>query len=219
MCIRDRLDTVRKLRALNTGDKIIPKGGPNEEDILVIVKNNGRDIGKIKIECKNVKKWDQKYVQELKNNMKNEHIDAGMIITTAMPKDSLGEDVHYWAFDENENIIIASPYALETVYLAMRRAIIMIAQREEQHKKELALLERQEQAIKKVKKILENSLTKKYLTDVINLSKESDEIIEKMERYLKKMFTKIRENNKEKIELIRKVIDKNEELQSLINTA
>lgn len=211
---KKELEVAKRLRALNTGDKIELKGGRSEEDVLAIVREDGEEMGKVLIESKDTKKFYSKWIKKLKKHTRDANGDVGILVSTAMPKDSLGEDVHYWLDDEN--ILVTTPRALEMVYLAVRSSVITVKRFERNAKKKANMLEKREETIEKIRKVLKNTDFRKPLKKALELRKEYDESIRNLRKKINGKCDKFLVYNDKWADYVQDAIQENKKLQKAL---
>lgn len=109
---------LNKLQQLYPNDKFIHtgKGG----DILQIVIEQKREIGKIVYECKKVKNFDRKFIIQAKNAKKLREADFAILLTNAFPSK------RQFYFIEKD-VIVISPINFEPITYTIRESLVRIA--------------------------------------------------------------------------------------------
>lgn len=109
---------LNKLQQLYPNDKFIHtgKGG----DIIQIVIEQKREIGKIVYECKKVKNFDKKFIVQAKNAKKLREADFAILITNAFPSKK------QFYFIEKD-VIVISPINFEPITYTIRESLVRIA--------------------------------------------------------------------------------------------
>jgi hypothetical protein len=202
----------RRLKLLNTGDKIEYLGGTNQEDILITVRENSKDIGFIKIDSKNVKKWDKKYVEQMQRYLKDNKIDFGLIATTAMPKDAAGSDF-FW----EDNILIVNQNVAESVYLVCRYLTIKNVEYANEYNKKTFMLKENKKKLEEIKIILDKASFKRYFTFIANEVVKGNKGIDDLENYFGRKITLFRTCNSKIMRQINDALDNEEELQEVLS--
>lgn len=205
---------LRRLKALNTGDKIEHLGGPDQEDVLVTVMDSGKELGKIRIDSKKVEKWDSKFVEKMAKYLKEDDMDFGIIATTAMPKNAAGSDFHW-----EENILVVNAAVVECTYLVSRYLIRKSNQYTGEQEKRLNLLEKDEKKFQAVRDILENSSTKKFLTAICQEVAKSNKTLDDFDKYTQKAIKGLGKCNMNIVKQVNTALDSNEELQKALSGA
>jgi len=86
------------------------------EDIICKVIDNGQIVGCIIIESKNVKKWKNEYIEQLKTEIRRQDAVDGILVTMAMPANALHKHFHV----TKEGLWVVSPEATAIAYRAKR---------------------------------------------------------------------------------------------------
>lgn len=109
---------LNKLQELYSDDKFIHtgKGG----DIIQIVIEQKREIGKIVYECKKVKNFDKKFIEQVKNSKKLREADFAILITNVFPS----KKQYYFV---EKNVIVISPVNFEPITYTLRESLVKIA--------------------------------------------------------------------------------------------
>ncbi|WP_304132574.1 DUF2130 domain-containing protein [Ignavibacterium album] len=109
---------LNKLQELYPNDKFIHtgKGG----DIIQIVIEQKREVGKIVYECKKVKNFDRKFIEQVKNAKKLREADFAILVTNAFPSK------RQFYFVE-KSVIVISPVNLEPITYTLRESLVRIA--------------------------------------------------------------------------------------------
>jgi len=92
-----------------------------ETDIVATVNENGIEKAKIAISNKYDGKWNNKFIQQLQKNKKQEKTDYGLLVTKSFPSDALNDRVHYLV---KEKIMIVKPEFLAVAYGGYRREVL-----------------------------------------------------------------------------------------------
>ncbi len=109
---------LNKLQQLYPNDKFIHtgKGG----DIIQIVIEQKREIGKIVYECKKVKNFDKKFIVQAKNAKKIREADFAILVTNAFPSKK-----QYYFIEKD--VIVISPLNFEPITYTLRESLVRIA--------------------------------------------------------------------------------------------
>lgn len=107
-----------KLKELYPRDKFIHtgKGG----DIIQIIFEQKKEIGKIVYECKKVKKFDQKFIKQAKEARKFREADFAILVTNAFPS----KKQYYFV---EKTVFVISPVSLEPITYTLRESLIRIS--------------------------------------------------------------------------------------------
>ena len=114
-------DMATTLKLAFPGDEIIPSiKGREEIDIVQKVSYNKKIIGKVLVECKDVKQWNNKWITRTLEHMKRENTEFGIISTTVMPNETNLNPLGL----VKEGILITSPENAKWAVGAFRLALI-----------------------------------------------------------------------------------------------
>lgn len=107
-----------KLKELFPQDKFEHpgKGG----DIIHFVIAQGKEVGKIVYECKKVKNFDKKHIEQAKQARNMRHADFAVLVTNAFPSKK-----QYYFVDKT--VFVISPVSLEPITYTLRESLIKIA--------------------------------------------------------------------------------------------
>lgn len=107
-----------KLKELYPHDKFIHtgKGG----DIIQIILEQKKEIGKIVYECKKVKKYDPKFIKQAKEARKIREADFVVLVTNAFPS----KKQYYFV---EKTVFVISPVSLEPITYTLRESLIRIS--------------------------------------------------------------------------------------------
>ncbi|MGA2171557.1 MAG: DUF2130 domain-containing protein [Sedimentisphaerales bacterium] len=107
-----------KLTELFPRDKFehLGKGG----DIIQIVIEQGREIGRIVYECKKVKHFDKKHIEQAKEARRIRHADFAILVTNAFPS----KKQYYFV---EKAVFVISPVSLEPIIQTLRDSLVRIS--------------------------------------------------------------------------------------------
>ncbi|MFA5803864.1 MAG: DUF2130 domain-containing protein [Melioribacteraceae bacterium] len=107
-----------KLKELYPHDKFIHtgKGG----DIIQIILEQKKEIGKIVYECKKVKKYDPKFIKQAKDARKIREADFAVLVTNAFPS----KKQYYFV---EKTVFVISPVSLEPITYTLRESLVRIS--------------------------------------------------------------------------------------------
>lgn len=108
---------LQKLQELYPNDKFTHtgKGG----DIIHIVYEQKQEIGKIVYECKKVKNFDKKFIEQTKQARKIRQADFAILVTNAFPS----KKQYYFV---EKNVFVISPISLEPITYTLRESLVRI---------------------------------------------------------------------------------------------
>jgi hypothetical protein len=201
-----------KLKNLNTGDDITHLGGPDQEDILSTVKDNGKILGKIKIDSKNVDKWDNKFIDKMNRYLKDNQVDFGIIATTTMPKDAAPSDFY---LAEN-NILVVNIKTIEAVYLVCRYLLIKNDIYLTEFNNKTSLLRESENKMKAIVKFLETSSFKRFFEKINEEIKAENDDLDKLENYIKGKIKTFKDTNNKILVITQEALGNEKSLQDAL---
>lgn len=176
-------------------------------------------MGRVLIDFKDVKKWNSNWIDKMKDYIKDARADIGIIVTTAMPKGSLGSNFDYWHFKEKDNVVVVHSSTLEAVFLVVRWAVISTHKLENEYERQISILEQRGEIMEKTKEVLEGTKITRHLKDAISKKEENEELLEKWKKYNEDMFEDLRTNNDEIESLIEGAISEYERLKGAIENS
>ncbi|OGZ66285.1 MAG: hypothetical protein A3D34_01395 [Candidatus Staskawiczbacteria bacterium RIFCSPHIGHO2_02_FULL_33_16] len=203
---------LRRLKELNTGDKIEHLGGPDQEDVLATIVDSGKTLGRIRLDSKKVEKWDSSFVGKMAKYLKDNGIEFGIISTTTMPKNAAGNYFHW-----EENVLIVNERVVEGAYLICRYLIRKEGQYANENEKRLNLMKESEKRFEAVKKVLENSNIRKYLTAISQEVVKGNKKLEDFDKYTQKTLKGLREVNAKIVKQVDTALDSDMELQKVLS--
>jgi len=108
---------LEKLQQLYPTDKFFHtgKGG----DIIQIVIKQKREIGRIIYECKKVKNFDKKFIEQAKTARKKREADFAVLVTNTFP----GKKQYYFV---EKTVFVISPVSLEPITYILRESLLRI---------------------------------------------------------------------------------------------
>jgi hypothetical protein len=107
-----------KLKELFPKDKFEHPG--KKGDIIQIVIEQGKEIGKIVYECKKVKTFDRKHIEQAKQARNKQQADFSILVTNAFP----AKKQFYFV---EKNVFVISPVSLEPITHTLRESLVRIA--------------------------------------------------------------------------------------------
>jgi hypothetical protein len=176
---------VEELKRIFPTDEIIHYG--QQGDILHKIIHNQAVVGSILYECKKTKKYDKKFIKQIKEDMATRNATYGVLLTYAFDKGNAG-------FKTEEGIIVIHPYG--TIHLAefLRKKLIEI------YSLKLTKSELAEHA-KKLWEYVKSDKFKNNIQDSIYRTKQLMELLEKERSVHERMwemrnehYNRIREN-------------------------
>lgn len=198
---QQEFELATRARNLNLGDDVIPKGGRNEEDITIRIRDEGEAAGTIVIESKDVKDHKSKHIDQLKNYVEERDAEIGLLVTSDMPSKVRHSDVDYWNF--GDGILVLRPEAFEVVYLLSRYALVeMHATEVEYQQKQKALESEESEAQALLDRIIEEVDREGVVSDlqtIIDEVEEQNKEIKQIRNYNERRLNDLRERNREKI--------------------
>ena len=93
---------------------------------MTIKSTIGKSIGKILIESKDTKEFQQQWIDKLLVDMKNKNADCGIIITRALPKTGFPKDQGFKAYEQNRIYVVEFKYEIVDLMLRLLRSIILL---------------------------------------------------------------------------------------------
>jgi hypothetical protein len=157
------------------------------EDIECTVKEDDREIAKIVIESKNVKKWQDDFVEQIKGYMRSGDSPYGIIATTVLPDDSSNDKMYVVTGD---GIWIVRLDYLEIAYRAMRDLVVRVSQIEQSSSLQISDYTC---AMQRFRDIVTSPEYQRKFGELIGLNREIRDLADKARRYVTNHSDKLNE--------------------------
>jgi hypothetical protein len=169
-----------------------PIGGPDATDAIVIFRHQDLEIGRVLIESKAAKTWKNEFLEQVKSDMSRYNIATAILATETLPRSA---KVKGYTIDDNLGIIVITTPEMAVPTVAMFYDIYACSYR---FGKTMDL-----------KAILEKKDIVHYVEDNLNCLDDCKKIIdcigdanEKIEKYVKNIMNRIKQNNEKIIEIL-----------------
>ena len=181
---------VKRLSALKLGDDAYKseKSNLSLEDVECIVKEKGQAIGSIVIESKKTKKWQGKFLAQIRKYMDEKDTQFGILVTKSLPDDALTENVF------RDGILIVSLENLEIAYTYARKYLILSHELEHQYQSRKDKASVTEQVLQELRDSVSNGELDKLIQKINDATLSIDETLRLMESYIGQRCTEIRKN-------------------------
>ncbi len=198
---QQEFELATRARNLNLGDNVVQKGGQNEEDLTIQVRDDGEAAGTIVIESKNVKEHKSKHIDQLEDYVEERDAEIGFLVTTDMPSQVRHSDIDYWNF--GDGILVLRPEAFEVAYLLARYALVEMHANEVEYQKKQKALESEESEAKALLDRIVEEIDREGVVDdlqaIIKEIQEQNKDIEQIRNYNERRLDKLRERNREEV--------------------
>jgi len=180
----------KRLSSLKLGeDRIITEQSrKSSEDVKCIVMEGEGEIGKIVIEVKHTKKWQEVYVEQLKRYMEKESTKFGILATRTLPDDALNGTV--W----RNNVLIVKLEYVELAYIFVREHLKLKKSLEKEYSRKFSQLEVRDQILEELKKAITSGELDRIIERINKATFRIDNEVSKAENYMKRVFKSIRKN-------------------------
>ena len=188
---------VKRLSALKLGDDSYrsEKSNNSLEDVECIVKEKGQAIGTIVIESKKTKKWQDKFIAQIRKYMDEKATQFGILVTQSLPDDALTENVF------RDGIMIVPLDNIEIAYTYARKYLILSYELEYQYQSRKDKASVKERVLQELRDSVTNGELDKLIKKVNDATLSIDETLRLMENYIGQRCTDIRK----KTDSIRKI--------------
>lgn len=106
-------------------------------DIIATVNENGTTCGAVTVSVKYTQKWENDYLEQIANNMQEDHSKFGVLVSKTFPKEALSDKAWVMKTREGNSVILVKPEYAPLAYFGLRQATIMWFQtRQLQERKE-----------------------------------------------------------------------------------
>lgn len=167
------------LKRAHPTDDIIPEiKGRNEVDIKEIVKEERKILGKILIECKNTKKWDNKWIKTIQDHGKRENTEFLVIVTNTMPNEKFISPLGL----DKEGVLITTPDKSVWAVAFMRQAIVRTAEAISKLENERERISKQAETKQKLLRMISSKDFETVFSTCEDIQQEIQEIRNKLSK-------------------------------------
>lgn len=187
---------------LKTGQDVFSneKSSRSGEDVTCLVRTKDREVGKIIIESKRVRKWSESFVEQIKKYMEKENTEFGIIATTAMPDDAVTYST--W----RDGVLVVKLDYVEASYLFTREYLVLKKSLESEYATKLQQLEVRDQILQELKESVKNGELDTIIETIDSVTLAIDQSVSKAEHSITLLFRGIAKNTKKIRELTAKLI-------------
>ena len=180
----------KRLSSLKTGqDRFkMEKSRRSQEDVECLVIENGSEIGKIVIESKHTKKWQEAYVEQTKRYMEKECTEFGILATKTLPEDMLSNTI--W----RDGVLVVKLEHIEPAYIFMRELLKLKRALEGEYSTRVKQLEVRDQILEELKNTITSGELDSIIERIDTATLNIDNTISKTENYLSRIFKNIRKD-------------------------
>ena len=215
---------LRRLRALSPSDRFTVKQSTQGGiDIVCHIIEKRKPLGKIIIESKNTKKWNNRFVEQVEKYQQVENTPYAIISTRTLPPEALNDKIENWLF--LNDIWITKDTFCEFAYLAYRKVLTEVWKQGREMEEKIQSIEKQAKVITALEEIVTTKNFNQVAQSVqqaIELSLKSDGELESLVRYISKRQKKIGNMQKKLREYLNTALDNNqrinEKLQKLLSS-
>lgn len=165
------------------------KSRKSQEDIECIVIEDGIELGKIVIESKRTKHWQEKYLQQIEGYMAKENTEFGILATSAMPDDSLNYTV--W----RDGILIVNIDYVESAYIFLREHLKLSKTLEQEYSARMCNLEVRDQILEELKNAISNGELDSIIKRINKTTLDIDKTVANAENYMTRVFKTIKKDS------------------------
>ncbi len=165
------------------------------DDVHIIVRDAGKNVGTIGVESKDTLNYSKKWVEKLKDDMTRNNLDFAIIASTSVPKNFTGVQ---WEFGGRIVIIKMSYFSLNLIIATLKQAVIHL----HNSKKINSLSETKQSEL--YNRLTSSSLPMKIRSLIDSFAKEA-EIIDKDSSYFEKSRGNRLKNLEQKKTQIRRI--------------
>ena len=165
------------------------------DDVHIIVRDAGKNVGTIGVESKDTLNYSKKWVEKLKDDMTRNNLDFAIIASTSVPKNFTGVQ---WEFGGRIVIIKMSYFSLNLIIATLKQAVIHL-----HNSKKINSLSETKQA-ELYNRLTSSSLPMRIRSLIDSFAKEA-EIIDKDSSYFEKSRGNRLKNLEQKKTQIRRI--------------
>lgn len=203
---------LRRLRAISPSDRFnVKQSSQGGIDIICHIIENNKSVGKIIIESKNTKRWNNRFIEQVEKYKQDENTPYAIISTKTLPPEALNDKIENWLF--LNKIWITKDTYCEFAYLAYRRALTEIWKQERELEEKLQSIEKQAKIINALEEIV---TTKDFIEitesvqQAIELSLTSEGEFDSLVKYIGKKRKTLGKLQKKLRKYLSTAIDKNQ---------
>ena len=187
------LTVIKDLKAACPEDEFSDESAKKHgADIVAKVKTRGHVLGLIVISVKDVEKWNNSFIEQVKNNMNEEKTQWSILVTKTFPSSALNDKAY---LDDNGILLVKAEYA-PAAYIGLRYAVIEWNQAKTWMKTQEEKTTMQEHILLVLREWIQGNKFSELLSridDAINSTKKTDELIQKWQNYNEKQAKDTRE--------------------------
>ncbi len=158
--LRGRIQEVsisKRLKATVPTDSFTTENSTRKgEDVECSVIEESDLVGTIVVESKRIKTWSSAHIDQVKEYMTKRGTPFGIIATTAMPSDALGDSLMI------DGVLVVKADHVDLAYLFMRQYVIAKLKLEREYQSKVSQLQVSEQVIQELRAHFDQSKSKEF---------------------------------------------------------
>lgn len=176
------------------------KSRKSQEDIECLVFEDGTEIGKIVIESKRTKDWQDSYIDQIRKYMERENTEFGILATTVLPNDALNNTM--W----KANVLVVNVDHIEPAYIFLREYLKLSRNLQQEFAGKIKQLEVRDQILEELKNAITSGELDSIIDEINSKTLNIENTVAKTENYLSQMFRQLRKDTFKIRELTSKLI-------------
>jgi len=192
----------KRLSSLKTGEDRFDteQSRRSQEDVECTIVENGREIGKIVIESKRTKDWQDGYTEQIKQYMERKGTEFGILATTALPDDALNNTT--W----RSGVLVVKPNYIEQAYIFMREHLKLKSALEKEYSARIRQLQVRDQILEELKNAVTSGQLDTIIEHIDTTALSIDSTVSKAENYLSRLFKDIKKDTNSIRELTSRLV-------------
>jgi len=177
----------KRLKAVVPRDSFTTENSTRKgEDIECTALQNTDVAGTIIVKSKIVKTWSHSYIEQVKQYMARKGTQFGMVATTAMPSDALGDSVMI------DGVLVVNVNSVEIAYVFLREYLIAKAQLETEYQSKLSRLKVGEQVLHELRNVVNGGGLEDIIATITDDANHIDNLVNKAEDYVQNFANQVK---------------------------
>ncbi len=156
------------------------------EDVECSVIEENDLAGTIIVESKRIKTWSSAHIDQVKEYMTRRGTPFGIVATTAMPSDALGDSLMI------DGVLVVKVDRLDVAYLFMRQYVIAKLKLEREYQSKVSQLQVSEQVIQELRDSVNNGELDEVIASVPHDADAIDDLVNNAVEYIRSLSGKVK---------------------------
>jgi len=156
------------------------------EDVECSVIEENDLAGTVIVESKRIKTWSSAHIDQVKEYMTRRGTPFGIVATTAMPSDALGDSLMI------DGVLVVKVDRLDVAYLFMRQYVIAKLKLEREYQSKVSQLQVSEQVIQELRDSVNNGELDEVIASVPHDADAIDDLVNNAVEYIRSLSGKVK---------------------------